>query len=209
MKCIKSIILFVVVSMAVVPSALALGGEKLTSVTYNMAVPTEDMKAFVGNTSFRGFGIQGRWFVKEGLSVGLAWEWQVFDENTTQPLTLTDNLGGVTVSGQQYRYVNAFPFLATAHFYLGNPSSTRLYVGAGAGAYYMMQRFEIGIFSADDDQWLFGGAPEVGVLAPVGDAYGHQHIIAGAKYNYVFGTDGGPDYTWWEAQIGITWNPEF
>ena len=209
MKYIKSIILFVVVSMVVVPSALALGDEKLTSISYNMGVPTNDLKDFTGNTSYRGFGIQGRWFLKTGFSVGLAWEWQVFDFDTQEPLTTTANLGSITIGGQQYRYVNAFPFLATAHLYLGHPGSTRLFVGAGAGVYYMMERFEVGILALEDNQWLFGGAPEAGVLAPVGDIYGHQNILLSAKYNYVFGKDNGIDFTWWEAQIGITWNPEF
>ena len=84
MKLIKSVMLVVMVSVAVSSSAFALGDEKLTSITWNVAFPEGDTKDFVDKTSFRGFGLQGRWFVQDQLSVGLAWEWQVFDWETDQ-----------------------------------------------------------------------------------------------------------------------------
>jgi hypothetical protein len=44
---------------------------------------------------------------------------------------------------------------------------------------------------------------------PVGDIYGHQHVIISGKYNYVVGEETRFDLTWWEINLGLTWNPEF
>jgi hypothetical protein len=184
--------LVAMVSMVVSSTAFALGDEKLTSMYWSVAVPEGDMTEFIDKTSLRGFGLQGRWFVQPALSVGLVWEWQVFDQETSDPIqtTLGENSMNATISGKQFRYINAFPFLATGHLYLGTQGATRLFIGGGVGAFYMMERLEIG-------------------LMPVGDMYGHQHLIISAKYNYVVGDDTRFDLTWWELNLGLTWNPEF
>ena len=204
--------LFALVSVVVTSNAFALGDEKLTSIYWSVALPDGDMSNFIDQTSLRGFGLQGRWFVASSFSVGLVWEWQVFDQETSDPLntTLEDFPRAITISGKQFRYINAFPFLATGHLYLGGQGSTRLFLGGGAGAYYMIERFEIGLVALEEKNWKFGVAPEVGLLMPVGDIYGHQNIIISGKYNYVVGNDDPRfDFTWYEINLGITWNPEF
>ena len=69
------------------------------------------------------------------------------------------------------------------------------------------------MIALESKNWRFGGAPEAGLLLPVGDMYGHQHVILAAKYNFVLGDkdDNGiyDEITWWEINLGITWNPEF
>jgi hypothetical protein len=205
MKHTRLIMLLVLGSLIASSNASAIEGEKLTAVSWNVGLATEDMKTFVDNTSMRGFGLQGRWFVRSRLSLGLLWEWQVFDYSTKEAIETS----GITVSGQQYRYVNAFPFLATAHLYLGRPGATRLYVGGGAGAYYIMKRLEIGLVAIDDDNWHWGVAPEAGLLLPIGDMYGHQNLMVAGKLNFAVGTDDSIDFTWYEVVLGITWNPEF
>jgi hypothetical protein len=205
MKHTRLIMLLVLGGLIASSNASAIEGEKLTAVSWNVGLATEDMKTFVDNTSMRGFGLQGRWFVRSRLSLGLLWEWQVFDYSTKEAIETS----GITVSGQQYRYVNAFPFLATAHLYLGRPGATRLYVGGGAGAYYIMKRLEIGLVAIDDDNWHWGVAPEAGLLLPIGDMYGHQNLMVAGKLNFAVGTDDSIDFTWYEVVLGITWNPEF
>ncbi len=211
MKFIKSIMLVAMVSMVVSSTAFALGDEKLTSMYWSVAVPDGDMTEFIDQTSLRGFGLQGRWFVQPALSVGLTWAWQVFDQETSDPIqtTLGESEMNATISGKQFRYINAFPFLATGHLYLGTPGATRLFIGGGVGAFYMMERLELGLVALEEKNWRFGAVPEAGLLMPVGDMYGHQHIIISAKYNYVVGDDTRFDLTWWELNLGLTWNPEF
>lgn len=211
MKIRKSIIGCALASLVASSNAFGIEGEKLTSIYWSVGIPEGDMSKFVDETSFGGFGIQGRWFVKPALSVGLLWEWQVFDQETSAPIntTLDGYPANITISGKQFRYINAFPFLATAHLYLGRAGATRLFFGGGAGAYYMLERFEIGVLALDENNWRFGAVPEAGLLMPVGDVYGHQSIIISGKYNYVMGDDERFDYTWWEINLGLTWNPEF
>jgi len=215
MKLTKSILLFALVSVVLASNAFALGDEKLTSIYWSVAKAEGDFAKFIDETSLRGFGLQGRWFVQSALSVGLAWQWQVFDQETSDLIntTLGDNSLNATFSGKQFRYTNAFPFLATAHLYLGTPGATRIFVGAGLGAYYMIDRLEIGLVALEEKNWRFGGAPEAGLLLPIGDIYGHQHILLAGKYNFVLGDkdDNGiyDEITWWEINLGITWNPEF
>lgn len=212
MKFIKTMMLFALVSVVVTSNAFALGDEKLTSIYWSVAKAEGDMAEFIDQTSLRGFGLQGRWFVATNLSVGLVWEWQVFDQETSDPLntTLEEFNRNITISGKQFRYINAFPFLATAHLYLGGQGSTRLFLGGGVGAYYMIERLEIGLVALEEKEWKFGVVPEAGLLMPVGDIYGHQNIIISGKYNYVLGDDAPEfDFTWWEINLGITWNPEF
>lgn len=179
MKLTKSILLFTLVSVVMASNAFALGDEKLTSIYWSVAKADGDFEKFIDQTSLRGFGLQGRWFVKSALSVGLVWEWQVFDQETDDLIntTLGDNGLNATISGKQFRYTNAFPILATAHLYLGTAGATRIFVGGGAGAYYMIDRLEIGLVALEEKNWRFGVAPEAGLLLPVGDIYGHQHII--------------------------------
>jgi hypothetical protein len=135
----------------------------------------------------------------------------VFDQETSEPIqtTLGDSQMNATLSGKQFRYINAFPFLATGHLYLGTQGATRFFVGGGVGAFYMVERLEIGLAALEEKNWRFGAVPEAGLLMPVGDMYGHQHIIISAKYNYVVGDDTRFDLTWWEVNLGLTWNPEF
>ena len=211
MKFIKSIMVFAVIIVVVSSNAFALGDEKLTSMYWAIAAADGDLKEFIDQTSLRGFGLQGRWFVKSNLSVGLVWEWQVFDQETSDPIntTLGENNINATISGKQFRYINSFPFLASAHLYLGRQGSTRLFVGGGAGAFYLIERLEIGLVALEEKNWRFGVVPEAGLLMPVGDIYGHQSIILSGKYNYVIGDDTRFDLTWWEINVGLTWNPEF
>jgi hypothetical protein len=210
MKLVKSILICVLASAALSSNASALE-EKMASIYWSVAVPKNDMATFVDETSLGGFGIAGRWFVSPRISLGLAWEWQVFDQESTEPIntTLDGFPVGVTISGKQFRYINAFPFLATGYLHIGRAGATRIYAGGGAGAYYMMERFEIGVIALEEKNWRWGVAPEAGLLMPIGDVYGHQNIVLAGKVNLVLGDEDRYDYTWWEINIGLTWNPDF
>jgi hypothetical protein len=204
----------VLVVVMVLLSSTGYAQERMTAATWQVSFPTDDMEQFVGNTSFRGFGLQGRWFTSETLSVGFSWAWQVFDWETDQLLnaetTQLEGFTNLTVSGQQYRYINSFPFLLTARWYFGNDQrSNRFYVGAGAGVYYIKQRLEIGLVAFNQDEWHWGVAPEIGFLFPVGDVYGHQNILVSGVYNYAAGTNDSIDFAYWTMNLGITWNPDF
>jgi len=172
--------------------------------TYSVSFPSGDTKTFIDQISWRGIGLDYRYLIDRQYSIGLFFGWNVFHERTNKT-TETDN-GAVT--GTSDRYINAFPIMANIHYYFGQRKSIRPYVGLNAGGYIMLQRFEIGIFAWQKDQWQWGVAPEAGVVIPVERDFG---IMLNGKYNYaltgksVFGTDINNSY--WQVNVGFVWEP--
>ena len=71
---------------------------------------------FVSDTSWRGFGFEGRSMIRESLSVGLGFDFNRYSKTEsmlTQPLS-----GGGTISGPVYRYADQFAMKGLLHAYL-------------------------------------------------------------------------------------------
>ena len=202
MKWLYSSILILIITASV--SAQSLG-----SLTYNMSLPTDKLSDYIDKTSFKGFGLEGRWFSNKNISFGLSFAWTVFDQRVGDPIQIVQDGVSGTVSGTQVRVVNSLPILATAHFYTGKRRDQfRLYFGAGVGTYYIMQRLEIGLVAFESNNWHLGVAPEVGVLLNFSREF---TMIVNTKYNYAFsaGTSlgGGDDntYAYWGINVGFVW----
>jgi len=201
MKWLYSSILILIITASV--SAQSLG-----NMTYNMSFPTGNLSDFIDKTSFKGFGIEGRWFQSRNLSLGLSFAWTVFDQRVGDPIQIVQDGVRATVSGTQIRVVNSLPILATAHFYTGKRRDKfRFYFGTGVGMYYIKQRLEIGLVAFESDNWHFGVAPEVGVIINFSREF---TMIVNTKYNYAFsagealgGGDNQIDY--WGINIGFVW----
>ena len=202
MKWLYSSILILIITASV--SAQSLG-----SLTYNISIPTDKLSDYIDKTSFKGFGLEGRWFSNKNISFGLSFAWTVFDQRVGDPIQIVQDGVSGTVSGTQVRVVNSLPILATAHFYTGKRRDQfRLYFGAGVGTYYITQRLEIGLVAFESNNWHLGVAPEVGVLLNFSREF---TMIVNTKYNYAFsaGTSlGGSDdntYAYWGLNIGFVW----
>ncbi|RKY93267.1 MAG: hypothetical protein DRQ13_09685, partial [Ignavibacteriae bacterium] len=157
MKWLYSSILILIITASV--SAQSLG-----SITYNMSFPTSKLSDYIDKTSFKGFGLEGRWFSNKNISFGLSFAWTVYDQRVTDPIQIVNEGLSGTISGTQVRVVNTLPMLATAHYYVGKRRDQfRFYFGTGAGMYYIQQRLEIGLVAIESDNWHFGLAPEAGV----------------------------------------------
>jgi hypothetical protein len=170
-------------------------------ISWNIAVPTEDLKDFIDETSFRGFGIEFRSFVTKHISIGGVTGWNIMD----QRLDGTFEIQNGAISGTQIRYLNSFPIMLTSHLHLGSPrSAIRPFVGIGVGTYYIVQRLEIGINMLEENNWHFGIAPEVGFLFPTD----YVSIMTSLKYNAAF-TSGesiskeSVAHSYWGINIGI------
>lgn len=152
--------------------------------TYGAATPSGDTKEFAEGFSWRNVGIDGRKMLSDNLSAGFYTAWNVFDERASEAQTA--GFEGIDVTGTPYTYVNAFPILATAHYYLGTPDwrgGVRAFVGAGAGAYVEEHRLDIGLSSFTDTAWHLGLSGDAGV------AYKFRTPVAvylSARYNYGF-----------------------
>jgi hypothetical protein len=173
-------------------------------VAYETSLASGSAADFAKPFSFRGASFAGRRMIQPNVSVGFFVAWHVMNEDGVASTSLdTEGLqDGVDLTGYTFRYINAFPVHATLHWYTGRPGDTRLYVGGGAGIYYIERRVEANVFAVTEDNWHFGAAPEVGIVTPLGwQARGY----AGARYNWAASAGGSGSITYWNFFIGVAW----
>lgn len=170
----------------------------LFSISYDIGLPIGTTSDFIGQPSFRGFGVEGRGFITDNLSYGGSFNWAVFYEEFGPQEWEIDETG--TAYGKQYRYINSFPLMATMHYYFGEWDATRLYAGAGIGAQKIDQRTDFGLYTVNDNNWRFGFAPEVGVLIPVNF---NSSINLSAKYQYAVKSGDNDAVSYISFKIGL------
>jgi outer membrane protein W len=193
MKYILSILVAMLISSATYSQAIY-------SLNYTMSLGVGDQADYINAASFRGFTFDGRGFISDQVSMGGVFTWSTFYEKLGG-VTVTD--GTTTLTGNQYRYINAFPMLLTAHYYTNNdPYSTRAYLGTGLGAYKITKRTNVGVWSVEDAYWHFGIAPEVGILIPINM---DTKFNIGLKYHYAFKTKESINYSWFGLNLGFAW----
>jgi len=164
--------------------------------SYSISVPVEKTKDFTDETSYLGFALEGRKVVNDRWTVGTHLGWLVFDSETSESVTS----GNTTITGKQFRYLNVFPLLVNAHFYLGESGRVRPYGGVNLGAYVIERRVEISLVALEDTEWHFGLAPEAGLILPL--KYNVRGLV-NAKYNLAFATDEQPEQSYWSFTIGF------
>ncbi len=197
-------ILKVVVFAALFAGTAMAQNKVLSGMIWNIGLPTGRMSNFMDKTSYGGFGIEARNFVSDEFSVGGSLSWNYWSEMTGETIQLKQG----AVSGTQIRYVNAFPLMVNAHYYIGDrKDQLRPFLGVNVGAYYILERLDMGIYSVDNDHWHFGVAPEAGVMIEMSrDTY----LTATGRYNYAFAS--GDAYSgdknvvaFWGINIGLSW----
>jgi hypothetical protein len=197
--------LLLAIALGLVPAATASAQGQMAAATYTISFPGSNMRDFIDQTSFRGAELVARWTVprRSPFMAGVTLGWQVFAFETEETIQIRNG----AVSGQQRRYLNAVPMLATGHFMLGD-DSWRAFAGLGVGTIYMLQTFEIGVHRFEHGTWQFALAPEVGFQYPLrGDA---DFYVSG-RYNYAFEGDktlNGEEIAWdyWSVNVGLAWS---
>jgi len=173
--------------------------ESFWSMTYQMSVPTGDTKTLTDKMSFRGFGIEGRWFVDNNVTIGGAAHFNVFYEKQDKVTTELDN---VTLTGTHYNYINAFPFYVNAAYYFNEGSYVRPYAAMNAGVIYTLYRKDIGLYRIEERPAKFGVAPEIGVLI---ETYGGANFTVNFRYNYGMETDKTDPLSYFGINVGVVW----
>ena len=186
-----SIILLVIVSTVAVQAQSSFFG-----MTYDVSIPTGDTEKYVSGVQWRGFGLEGRWYTSKNITLGFAWDWNVFHESSLE----TAELETGAVTGNQNRTINAFPFLFTAHYYLKGGSFVQPYFGIGAGTYFVKKRLDVGIFTLEKEKWHFGVAPEIGFLFPMDLGF---NILVKLKYNYAFESGDAEAHSYLGINVGF------
>lgn len=174
----------VVCAAVVTLAAPAMAQEEFTAFSYNVSVPLNDTSDYIGKTSWRGAGLDIRRYLNYNgpWVVGFSLAWHVFNEKTDELLTFERDRVGTDAKGLQRRYINSFPIMLNAFYYTGEPGTTRAYLGVGAGTYFIIQRFEIGVNAFEEGNWHFGFAPEVGFHVPLQSV----ELFGNVRYNYAF-----------------------
>lgn len=179
---------------------LSVRSQSLVCVDYTIGFSLGETADYITSPSFRGFSIDTRYFVTDQFSLGGSFNWSTFYEKLSGASYTRDNM---TITGTQYRYLNAFPILFQAHYYLGyDIMKPRAYIGAGIGPYVMNQRVDLGIWTWENKNWHFGMSPEIGLIYPINE---NTKINIGVKYHYVVKAKETINYSWLGLNIGIAW----
>ena len=177
-----------------------------TGVSYSMGFGIGKTYDYINETSFTGFTVEGHKLIKPYFSVGIMTGWNIFSEKSNT----TINLGSASISGEQARYWNIIPIMVNASLYYKNSNSRFTpFVRVHAGTYYIMQRFDIGVYTVNNDNWHFGLAPEVGFMINLSR---EMDILVNGKYNHAFdsGTrlsgDSNNKNTFFTINLGISYS---
>jgi hypothetical protein len=129
-------------------AALPVRAQSWYALTYQPAQPLGNTQDFTDNFGWRGIGFDFKKMIKPKLALGISAAWQVFDHQTDQVVSAF----GVDISGDQFRYINSWPFLANINYFFGSQGKARPYVAANVGAYVIEQRMDIGLYSIPRNQ---------------------------------------------------------
>jgi hypothetical protein len=176
-----------------------------TALSYQISLPGGDTKNFTGETSFRGIGLDLRKEIAPATTAGLFFGWHVFYERIDETIQIqTENPGAIT--GMQDRFLNSFPIMLSLQRFFGKAGGIQPFLGLNAGGFIILQEIGFGVSVFENDEWQWGGAPELGVVVPIDR---DVSIIISGKYNYAFtgesvlGTDINNSY--WTLGIGFAW----
>ena len=176
-------------------------GQSMHGMTYNMAFGVGETGDYIGKYSWRGFGIDGKYFLSDNMTLGWSTGWNVLYEGDDELQSYND--GSRTRTGKQYRYLNVFPALLVFDYFLNSDGEIQPFFGLGAGTYWIEQKTTMGLFSSTDDNWHFALAPEVGVLFPMNL---RSNFYISAKYNQAFKTSNSSmNISFVGVNVGFLW----
>ena len=178
--------------------AVAQGRSKWFGITWSMASPTDNSKAFVNDYSFRGLGLEWRQ-LRGSNSFGLGLGWNVMNEEKFR----TSSADQADLTGFQFRYINAYSILLGAHHYLGEGGRARPFLGVKAGTYYIDRRIDVGLWRISDNAWHWGVAPEIGFSVPMAGNLEYESFYTQVRYNYAGAAGDVPYQSWFSIDVGF------
>lgn len=179
---------------------LAANAQTIYSATWDTSLGTGTTSDYIGAFSGRGVTfLDIRSFVSSNVSIGGSIGLHALYEEVSGSFVNQNR----TTTGTQKRYINSLPIMFNSHYYFGeDDGSITPYIGLGIGTYVVDQRTDVGLFRVEDNGWLFGLAPEVGLLLPIA---GDKALILKAKYNYAFESSSFGPYEYLNFGVGFAW----
>jgi hypothetical protein len=177
---------------------VAQGRSKWFGLTWSMASPMQNSKDFVSDYSFRGLGLDWRQ-MKGTTSFGLNLGWNTMNEESFR----TSGADQADLTGFQFRYINAYSILLSAHKYLGQAGNARPFIGLKSGTYYIDRRTDVGLWRISDNSWHFGVAPELGFAIPMQGNLQYESFYTTVRYNYALAAGDTPYQSWLSVDVGF------
>ena len=194
----KKIKLLIAIS-ALLVSLNSFGQEFYTNITYDMSLPVGSTADFISKTSFRGVSFNLGRFITNEIAIDLRYSWNTFYEDKDFE-TYTNDDGSGSITGKQYRYINAFPLTAGARYVMSPSSIFSPYFAAGLGAYKIRERVDMGIYTSEDRYWHFGFFPEIGLYYDFAYSVG---LNVYARYDYAVKTKDSGSYSYIAFGVGF------
>lgn len=178
---------------------------QILTVNYRMAAPLGNSHDFISKMSFRGMSTDYHYYLSEHFAVGLSLGWNTYykhlDYHTNNFMLRGEK---VTITGDQFRYLNVVPVLVSARYQFTKGDAAVLpYIGVGIGTNWAESRLETGDFVAKEKGWQFAVAPEIGMIIPFCDWVG---MNIGAQYQYSAKANGLPDLQDFGVKVGLAFN---
>jgi hypothetical protein len=172
------------------PGSISIG------IQWSMGLGVGSSADFVNDFSFRGFTLEGRYWLRKDLTVGLLWAWQVQQEKERGTYT-TDNLA---ITSTQLRWTDTVPIVATGHYYLDVGNDRVLpFAGLGLGTAWTRRELDIAFTSLVKDGWHFAFMPEVGVTFPRGSG----GFMVSTRFFYAVESNEAPAEAWFSFNVGV------
>jgi hypothetical protein len=152
------------------------------SLQYSVGFPTSNLKHYVSQTSFRGFEFGYRYLLTSNVGLGIDAGMNTFYEKERG----TFREGTSAITGNQYRYANNFPILASFSYYIKPDQTLNPYVNLGVGTLYTRRDTDIGLYRSETEAWQFNLKPEVGLIYLINPGLG---VKISGKYHYAFESD--------------------
>ena len=164
-------------------------------VNWDMNAPLGQTAEFTGKFSLRGVSVEGSWFLNDNIALGGAFSWGLFYEKTGM---ITEHAPGYDITGRQWRYHNFTPLLFKGEYYFGKAGKIRPYAGLGAGVVFDEVAKYIGLHELYSKEWMFGIAPEAGVMIPISN-----NVNAHIKAKYLHGFSNETDLQTLTISVGL------
>jgi hypothetical protein len=174
-------------------SISSLYGQQLIGLSYTVAIPHGDTREFIDQTSYAGFGIEGRQFINDQISLGLSFGWSKFSQESQQ-------ISGTTVNIEE-NLLDSFPLVFNASYYMfDEPAGFRPYAGFNAGVYFINARRISTQQSFQDKSLYFGAAPELGIFA---EMFYDINMLIFLRYNYTIKFSGSGNYPYFSLHFTL------
>jgi outer membrane protein W len=189
--------LFYISLVACMTCTVPVMGQSSFSVQYSMGTGSGNTKSFVSAASFRGVALEFRHMVQPKIGVGFDIGWNVFYERKAYD---TYSSGTASLSGVQYRYINAVPIYIAADYYFKPDQKVNPFVGLGVGTMGFWQNTDMGLYTVEVNSWALAFRPEAGIRLEMNPA---TDIILAAKYNYGLSTSALSAQSYFTFNVGL------